>query len=688
MVNASSTGKTRKRKPSNWAASYSALLQFADREGHSTLRSRHVEVVDGEEFPIGEWVRTQRRTYRAGQLNREQEEMLEAITGWEWEPEHTYKSNKQTYAAGVLRQFAKREGHSNVPSGHLEVVDGEKFRLGQWVANRRSEYRRNQISSDRIAELEAIPGWEWTGTELTRPVTKRTRPVIGMKITGPQYWLESPNSTTPSALEEVGAYLLQRLPAPGGNGRLFDDEWVEAIVRRLGLDGAPPATLQEAGDIIGVTRERVRQQQAKLLSRIKHARHRELTPPLLIFRQACHIALDPADGDLGQRLLDQGLTSSTYWDRRHLLCLAQLGGNRAVAAELESAISVLDQQEGGRERLNGLLPKAVWKASKLSGFCLTSTCIEQLTAMWQAEADFTPVPEKDIIREAISKHPLVLELPMEYLYATGTKKLMAPVTIGGGQGKRAISLTLKMLAVSSPLHLSDIREGLIRYSRFKHVPTNLPSSVLRAFFNWHSEFQVDPDGYVSVTRDLDSPEGLIGWLIQEMRASDYGFLTYSQAVERGRRARKNTSSLSIFLTYAPEVRKNRSGCYYPVGEPPAEHLILQGLSAQKLAAIKGDQEFSFDETKRCITWNLEIGHSYLNGTIGVPSRDRVYLTLLGERRFEIVDSSGESHGNLSVSAAMQAIRGLSVYFAHKFIEPGDEVTLIIDLEAGVARADL
>ena len=194
-MNASSTGETRKRKPSNWAASYRALLQFAEREGHSILVSRHVEVVDGEGFPIGEWVRSQRRKYQAGQLDNEQKEMLEAIAGWEWEPEHTYRSSKWLIAIGVLRQFAEREGHCNVLSHHVEVADGEEFRLGRWVANRRSEYRRNQMSPDRITELEAISGWEWTGTKPTRPVTKPTRPVIEMKITGPQYWLAPENPT-------------------------------------------------------------------------------------------------------------------------------------------------------------------------------------------------------------------------------------------------------------------------------------------------------------------------------------------------------------------------------------------------------------------------------------------------------------------------------------------------------------
>ena len=35
-----------------------------------------------------------------------------------------------------------------------------------------------------------------------------------------------------------------------------------------------------------------------------------------------------------------------------------------------------------------------------------------------------------------------------------------------------------------------------------------------------------------------------------------------------------------------------------------------------------------------------------------------------------------------------AIKGLATYFTHKFIEPGDEITLTIDLDAGLVKADL
>ena len=62
------------------------------------------------------------------------------------------------YGFGVLQRFVDREGHARVPQGHVEP-DG--FTLGSWVGSRRGEYRKGELSPDRVAALEAVPGWSW-----------------------------------------------------------------------------------------------------------------------------------------------------------------------------------------------------------------------------------------------------------------------------------------------------------------------------------------------------------------------------------------------------------------------------------------------------------------------------------------------------------------------------------------------
>ena len=50
-----------------------------------------------------------------------------------------------------------REGHARVPAS--KKWDG--LRLGPWVSRRRSEGNAARLTPERVATLEAIPGWTW-----------------------------------------------------------------------------------------------------------------------------------------------------------------------------------------------------------------------------------------------------------------------------------------------------------------------------------------------------------------------------------------------------------------------------------------------------------------------------------------------------------------------------------------------
>ncbi|MFC1662488.1 Helicase associated domain protein, partial [Gemmatimonadota bacterium] len=61
------------------------------------------------------------------------------------------------YGFGVLQRFVEREGHAGAPANHVE--DG--FKIGRWVDNRRTDYRKGKLNPERVAALEAFPGWSW-----------------------------------------------------------------------------------------------------------------------------------------------------------------------------------------------------------------------------------------------------------------------------------------------------------------------------------------------------------------------------------------------------------------------------------------------------------------------------------------------------------------------------------------------
>jgi predicted helicase len=57
-----------------------------------------------------------------------------------------------------LQAYVDREGHARVL---LNYKDETGFKLGSWVATRRTEYNRGDLTSDRIEALDALPGWVW-----------------------------------------------------------------------------------------------------------------------------------------------------------------------------------------------------------------------------------------------------------------------------------------------------------------------------------------------------------------------------------------------------------------------------------------------------------------------------------------------------------------------------------------------
>jgi RNA polymerase primary sigma factor len=60
--------------------------------------------------------------------------------------------------------------------------------------------------------------------------------------------------------------------------QLLDDREKKIVLERFGLDGGQPKTLEQIGQGIGVTRERIRQLQTRALSKLRRALSRDINP--------------------------------------------------------------------------------------------------------------------------------------------------------------------------------------------------------------------------------------------------------------------------------------------------------------------------------------------------------------------------------------------------------------------------
>jgi superfamily II DNA or RNA helicase len=132
-----------------WEEDFSLLSRFVEREGHSRVPQKHVE----DRFRLGQWVRTLRSAQAKGQLPRNLVFRLEALPGWSWNT----RADKWEERLGLLNKFVEREGHARVPSNSVE----NGYRLGRWVIEQRGDHALGRLTLDRVAQLEALPGWSW-----------------------------------------------------------------------------------------------------------------------------------------------------------------------------------------------------------------------------------------------------------------------------------------------------------------------------------------------------------------------------------------------------------------------------------------------------------------------------------------------------------------------------------------------
>jgi sulfur carrier protein ThiS len=154
-----SWGKPRKKVAyGEVAAGYRAMREKLGRE--PSERSS-----DAEERFYARWRNKQRS--RKNKLPADRIAILEAIQGWSWGK--PYKPRKKVTYGEVAEGFcAMREKLGREPSERSS--DAEERFYARWRNKQRS--RKNKLPADRIAILEAIPGWSWGKPKPRKPRKK------------------------------------------------------------------------------------------------------------------------------------------------------------------------------------------------------------------------------------------------------------------------------------------------------------------------------------------------------------------------------------------------------------------------------------------------------------------------------------------------------------------------------------
>ena len=138
-----------------WEETYAAMVAFSERTGTSRTPRGHKE----SGFGIDSWATNQRRSFKDGTLGAERLERLSKLPDWSWDP----LNDDWDFCFKALQEYVKLNPKSPIPPKDMKLDNG--VLLYSWIHNQKNRHKLRKIMPTRVAMLETIPGWSWSGMQ-------------------------------------------------------------------------------------------------------------------------------------------------------------------------------------------------------------------------------------------------------------------------------------------------------------------------------------------------------------------------------------------------------------------------------------------------------------------------------------------------------------------------------------------
>lgn len=437
---------------------------------------------------------------------------------------------------------------------------------------------------------------------------------------------------------------------------------LQAVIDRLGLGGRPPLTLAEAGQVAGLSGERVRQLESRLRRQQLEAAATpdlpQLDAALAVVSRAVPL---PASG-VSQLLLEAGLTAGAF-SAESLRCAADLLGRDLpfVFSGTGRSTVLLPRVAPGV----GHAPAIESRARRQAERCGAST-LEQLEREL-VDDDGLVVTQRQL-RVVLDSSGSVVRLQHGWFAFRDARS--------SGAFARA---SLRMLAVTPSLRVESLRDGLRRHNAFRRLATPPPAAVLTEVYRCHPAFRLD-GARVSAARATDP--GVVGPLNQRMveilRAAPGGVLTRSQLLDSCHAAGLNLTSVNLYTTYSECLERVGPGLLAARGSvvAPAARPVVQRRPAR---SDDGPVYGSTPDGRPWLAGRVTPG-IWANGVVHVPAELRPFLD---GRHFPCTNADGAQVTTLGIDRHGNSW-GWTGFLRRAGAQLGDVVRAVFDPHAGTA----
>lgn len=428
----------------------------------------------------------------------------------------------------------------------------------------------------------------------------------------------------------------------------------QGVKLRLGLLGAPPLTLAEAGRQVGLTRERVRQLERRLADGVEA--QQPWMPVLTTALNAARTALPATEGEIATLLRERGLVRSTFSTESLLSAARAFGLETDFHHDAEAAVLFRGFDGVSRRQV------AV-QARRLTTHWGAST-VETLSAELESKGNAS-VELVRLLLEAVPGHEW-LDDEKEWFWIKGTTR------------NRLLNQIEKIMSIAGSIHVTELREGAGRHHRMEGFRP--PREVLARLCVQSGLYRRDGDTVLE-GRGLRSWEEVLGDTVERRLAEalfEFGPVMRRDDLERVVVDERgvNRSSFYVYLGYSPIIARYAPGVYglrgARVSAGEVNSLIPPRVRTQRLI----DSGWTSD------------GKVWIASRLSAASGQSGVLTVPAALQSIIAGSyllfSEQEHPIGTLVAKENRMWGVRPFFTRWGVEEGDFVVVTLDITAGRA----